>query len=93
MRTRLRLPARAVLRYPARGLSSARNLALVDVAMKLVIACLAATASALVAPAAFSTKAQVRQIATAPQMVRFRVRNGLNRGDRRPFFGWLLFSL
>ncbi|KAH8064118.1 oxidoreductase [Aureococcus anophagefferens] len=36
--------------------------------MKLVIACLAATASALVAPAAFSTKAQVRQIATAPQM-------------------------
>ena len=57
----------------------------------VIAACLAATASALVAPAAFPAIKSARQIVTAPQMVRFRVRNVFNRGDRRPFFGWLRF--
>ena len=48
-----------------------------------VVVSMLASASALVAPPAMpATKA--RAVVTAPQMVRFRVRNGLNRGDRRP---------
>ena len=48
-----------------------------------VVVSLLTSASALIAPPAMpATKA--RAVVTAPQMVRFRVRNGLNRGDRRP---------